>query len=288
MPWFKVDDKLHDHRKSRKAGKSAMGVWVLAGSWSMDNDTDGFIPCDVLARWGTVADARRLIDAGLWREATHKGEQGWRFHDWSRFQPSAAVTAAKRAAEAEAGIRGNHKRWHADRGLTDPDCEYCYRVPDQEPDGVPDANPIGGGESPPIPPVPEPVPHISPNGDTSRELAPIREDVTRLCDHLADRIAEDGSKRPSITKGWHDAARLMLDKDGRTEAEIHQAIDWCQSHHFWRTNVLSMPTLREKFDRLRKVAISEASARPTRQQETDALFERAAQRLGVIPGGGIG
>ena len=53
MPWFKVDDKLHDHRKSRKAGRSAMGVWVLAGSWSMDNETDGFVPADVLARWGT-------------------------------------------------------------------------------------------------------------------------------------------------------------------------------------------------------------------------------------------
>jgi hypothetical protein len=76
MSWFKVDDKLHDHRKSRKAGKSAMGVWVLAGSWSMDNETDGFIPADVLSRWGSAADARRLVEAGLWREAQHKGEPG--------------------------------------------------------------------------------------------------------------------------------------------------------------------------------------------------------------------
>lgn len=41
MSWFKVDDKLHDHRKARKAGKSAMGVWVLAGSWCMSSETAG-------------------------------------------------------------------------------------------------------------------------------------------------------------------------------------------------------------------------------------------------------
>lgn len=27
MPWFKVDDRLHDHFKARQAGKAAMGVW---------------------------------------------------------------------------------------------------------------------------------------------------------------------------------------------------------------------------------------------------------------------
>lgn len=277
--WFKVDDKLHDHRKARKAGKSAMGVWVLAGSWSMDNETDGFIPADVLSRWGTAADARRLIDAGLWRETTHKGEQGFRFHDWSRFQPSAAVTAAKRAKEAEAGLRGNHKRWHVERQINDPDCEYCHRVPD----GVPDDDPIGGGESGANRPEPEPdpVPQVSPDGETSTALAIVeRPEIDALCSHLADRIAEDGSKRPAITKGWHDAARLMLDKDGRTEQEIHAAIDWCQAHHFWRTNVLSMPKLREKFDQLRKVAASEQQARPggSRSDEWKSMQERQMAR----------
>lgn len=279
--WFRVDDKLHDHRKARKAGKAAMGLWVLAGSWSMDNETDGFIPDDVLIRWGTVADARKLVTVGLWDREEHQGEDGYRFHDWSRFQPSAAVTAAKRAAEHEAGLRGNHKRWHVDRKIIDPGCEYCYRVPDGEPDQVPDADPIGGGESAPTRPLPKPIPNVSSNEETKpgNLLEVPREDIDRVCTHLADRIAEDGSRRPTIGKGWRDAARLMLDKDDRTEEEIHAAIEWCQNHHFWRSNILSMPTLREKFDRLRKAAMSEQQPRPTsRQQETDGLFDRAMQR----------
>jgi hypothetical protein len=251
MPWFKVDDKLHDHRKSRKAGKSAMGVWVLAGSWSMDNDTDGFIPNDVIGRWGTKADAASLVAVGLWVTARHKGEEGWRFHDWSRFQPSAAVTAARKAAEAEAGIRGNHKRWHEARGITDPDCEYCYRVPDQVPDDLPEGGPESGanrvlgesGATPPVP-VPDPIPHKEAGASS-------REDVDRLCNHLADHIEAHGVPRPTISNGWRTAARLLLDKDGYTETQVRWLIDKAHADEFWRSNILSMPKLREKATQLR-------------------------------------
>jgi len=237
--WFKVDDKLHDHRKARRAGKSAMGVWVLAGSWSMDNETDGFIPDDVLARWGTRSDAAKLVSVGFWDVEEHQGEQGWRFHDWARFQPSAAVTAARRAKESEAAVRGNHKRWHVARGISDPDCEYCYRVPDGAPDQVPDE----GGESAPNRPVPEPDPVVEANAST-------RPDVERLCNRLAERVEANGAKRPTVTKGWRDAARLLIDKDGRTEEQIAWLIDWATADSFWRSNILSMPKLREKFDQM--------------------------------------
>jgi hypothetical protein len=80
---------------------------------------------------------------------------------------------------------------------------------------------------------------------------PPRLDAERLCQHLADRIEGNGSKRPVVTKRWLDAARLMLDNDGRTEQQIMTAIDWCQKHEFWRVNIMSMPKLREKYDALR-------------------------------------
>lgn len=106
MPWFKVDDKLHDHRKARAAGKAAMGVWVLAGSWAADNLTDGFVPNSLLSRWGTRADAGRLVQVGLWHEDSQEGEEGWRFHEWSERQPTRAQKLAERAAKAEAGRVG--------------------------------------------------------------------------------------------------------------------------------------------------------------------------------------
>jgi hypothetical protein len=89
----------------------------------------------------------------------------------------------------------------------------------------------------------------------------LREDVERLCKHLADRIEGNGSKRPTIGKKWRDAARLLMDKDGRTEAQVRAAIDWCQNDEFWKSNVMSMSTLREQYDRLRLQAEQQRNAR---------------------------
>lgn len=109
MAWFKVDDKLHDHRKARQAGRAAMGVWVLAGSWAADNLTDGFVPEALLSRWGTRADAAKLVAVGLWHECEQDGEKGWRFHEWLEFQPSRAKKIAEREARAEAGRIGGKR-----------------------------------------------------------------------------------------------------------------------------------------------------------------------------------
>jgi hypothetical protein len=78
-----------------------------------------------------------------------------------------------------------------------------------------------------------------------------RPDVEHVCAHLADRIEANGCKRPAVGKKWRDAARLMIDRDGRTEQQIMTAIDWCQDNEFWRSNILSMPKLREKYEQLR-------------------------------------
>lgn len=103
MPWFKVDDKIHDHEKARKAGVAAMGLWALAGSWCMDNLKDGFVPEGVPIRWARNYRtlAQQLVKVGLWTVAVKDGEKGWQFHDWLRYQPSAAKVRQDRK-EAQA------------------------------------------------------------------------------------------------------------------------------------------------------------------------------------------
>lgn len=99
MPWFKVDDRLHDHRKARKAGPEAMGLWVLAGSWAAGNLTDGFIPADVATRWDPRGKlAARLVAAELWASTEHDGEPGWQFSGWEEWQPTKDDVEADRAA----------------------------------------------------------------------------------------------------------------------------------------------------------------------------------------------
>lgn len=129
------------------------------------------------------------------------------------------------------------------------------------------------------PSTPAPAPTTSPSqtATSAIELAEApRADVERICEHLADRVEGNGAKRPSVTKGWRDSARLMLDNDKRTEEEVHGAIDWCQSDDFWRSNVMSLPKLREKFDTLRL----QAQRKPGggRAAEQSALLDRAMAR----------
>lgn len=111
--WFKVDDHLHDHRKVRAAGLEAMGLWVLAGSWCGERQTDGFVPADILCRWTRrpVALAHRLVAAELWSEDVKDGEPGYRFHDWKSYQPTAAQVIELSEKRSRAGRRGNEVRW---------------------------------------------------------------------------------------------------------------------------------------------------------------------------------
>lgn len=118
----------------------------------------------------------------------------------------------------------------------------------------------------------------SPLMSEAAALAVRRGDVERICVHLADRIEGNGSKRPTITKGWRDAARLMLDRDNRTEDEVHGAIDWCQNDEFWRGNILSVPKLRSKYDQLRLQAQRQQQRPMSRAQADGDMFDRAMER----------
>jgi hypothetical protein len=49
---------------------------------------------------------------------------------------------------------------------------------------------------------------------------------------------------------WSQDADLLMRRDGRSEREIREVIAWCQHDSFWKTNILSMSKLRDKFSQL--------------------------------------
>lgn len=114
MVWFKVDDKFHSHNKVRKVladDPAALALWVVAGSWSSDNLTDGFVP-DHQLPWliPTGADtlAQKLVTAGLWRRV----RAGHQFHEWkedgngSKRNPSREEVEEVRRKRSDAGRAG--------------------------------------------------------------------------------------------------------------------------------------------------------------------------------------
>jgi helix-turn-helix protein len=77
------------------------------------------------------------------------------------------------------------------------------------------------------------------------------QDAEILCLLLAELIEGNGSKRPPITQQWRDEARRLLDRDHRDPHEAERVMRWCQADPFWRSNVLSMPKFRQRYDQLR-------------------------------------
>ncbi|MEQ7847741.1 hypothetical protein [Nocardioides kribbensis] len=173
MAWFKTDDQLPDHRKTRKVRKThptkrrdaaPFGIWVLAGAWS----NDGFVPLEILEDWDddAAALAERLVAAGLWHPTTRDGEPGYVFHDWHDQNP-----AKDDNDPSKSGSFGNHVRWHVQRQLVEPECDHCPKEPDADRgDHRPDIAPISprfGGD-------------IAPDSETYRgESLPSRPDPTR-------------------------------------------------------------------------------------------------------------
>jgi hypothetical protein len=101
MVWFRVDDGFAMSRKVLSIPKArraaAAGVWLLAGTWSARELTDGFVPNFALDEMPSGKKAAPdLVSASLWREVS----DGFQFNNWEQYQPSKEDVEKDRAGHA--------------------------------------------------------------------------------------------------------------------------------------------------------------------------------------------
>ncbi|WP_065961229.1 hypothetical protein [Curtobacterium sp. UCD-KPL2560] len=237
MPWFKVDDGLPSSRKvlgiPRRDRLAAIGLWTLGGAWSAKELQDGAVPSYMIVELGgTRRVAEALVTAGLWSRTS----TGYSFVNWDEFQPTKADVVAAREKNAE-----KLRKWR--RRNQEQNQEETGSVTGLQDGSDEVRNPA------PVPSRPDPT-----SPPTGGEDVADRADVTELCELLADLVEENGSKRPAVTKASRDSARLLLDRDGRELDAAKRLVRWTQGDSFWQGNVLSMPTFRKQYDRLRLAA----------------------------------
>ena len=261
MAWVKLHDGFPEHPKLEAAGDLAGWLFVCALCYCNRAETDGFVPDGRVAKLTGLKQperlAERLVEVGLFDRA----EGGYEIHDYLEFQPSASDLKRQRDQKAE-----RMARWRAKRRNGDAPVEGDVDA------STPASRDAGVTLSP------TPTPKEGGSNDPSR-----REDVEQLCALLADLICENGTPKGRIgwpSKGWRDAARLLLDKDERDAAEAETLIRWCQVDEFWRGNIESMPTFRRQYDKLRHRAATAGALRTQRPaanriDTTDADLERA-------------
>lgn len=126
MPWFKVDDGFYDHPKvaaiPAKHRAAAVGGWLLCGTWSAKHLQDGFVPESRALELMSAEVVALLVSVRLWRKV--KG--GYRFHDWSEYQPTRAAVEERRRVRALAGAKG---------GVSSGRTRRLKAGDDDEPDG---------------------------------------------------------------------------------------------------------------------------------------------------------
>lgn len=107
MPWFYVDDGFSDSKPvlnmPARHRLAACGLWVLAGSWSAKEETDGRVPEAKLKQLGArpalidVLTTESEFGTPLWsrvgREVT--------FNSWAKWQKTRAENEARRQRESE-------------------------------------------------------------------------------------------------------------------------------------------------------------------------------------------
>jgi hypothetical protein len=113
MTKFRVGERFHSDSKARKVAAkapAALGLWAIAGSWSADKLSEGFVDDDDLP-WlfpDAVTLAAELVAAGLWKRV--KG--GHQFVDWLDDNPSKDQVLKEREAARKrmAALRSGEQR----------------------------------------------------------------------------------------------------------------------------------------------------------------------------------
>lgn len=99
-----------------RAGEAAEILWVRAKAWSMDQETDGVIPREILPRLTPTRGQARvnaLLREGEWVEVP----SGWQFVDWDQITTS--QMEEKRASGRDRQARHRTRRNGVSNAVTD-------------------------------------------------------------------------------------------------------------------------------------------------------------------------
>jgi hypothetical protein len=114
MPWARVDDTAHEHRKFKRAGLEATGLYYMALSYCARYLTDGRVDFDWLEeRVPSKGKRDKLLDTLVENGLFEPNGVGYVIHDYLEVNPSRSEVEGlrdKRAAAGKAGGQANGKQ----------------------------------------------------------------------------------------------------------------------------------------------------------------------------------
>jgi hypothetical protein len=187
------DEKVRALARYGRHARGCRDLYVQMICYCRRKLTDGFVPSEQLGvlvypdgpKVG-AADARRLAEVGLVEECPG----GYRVLGYLKRNPAKVKVEADKAAKVAGALAANHRRWHEEKGRTDPRCALCV-APSVNGVGPPIssaiASPIGGLR-------------VSANGSDSTETETETEKEPK--DSPAPQAARSPGDDPLFTAFW--------------------------------------------------------------------------------------
>jgi hypothetical protein len=104
---YSLDDSWDNCTPVARAGNACFGLYVRCGIWSARNLTDGFVPGEIAAGYGSPEQTRKLVDVGLW-EAVEGGYRAPNYLD--RNHVVTPMPTARRAGASGRARSGSPRR----------------------------------------------------------------------------------------------------------------------------------------------------------------------------------
>lgn len=268
--WFKVDDSFFSNPKTAMLSDGATALWLRSGSWSAQQLTDGFIPARMVPMFrGSDDSVRELCDVGLWERDDER--DGYRFHDWSDYQPDVEEVDALRRKRSEAGKRGANRRWkrktvdeNGKNGKTDGKCHGKPMANAWQTDGKSMANSC---------PVPVPVPDKK---EKEEEYSSFSKE-TGVKDFGESRECGETDKTLAVEYPNLDLESAWLAFADRHQNETHTVNDWTRLWKGWcqrRANMSGIPPSKRHKHTWKCTHVLEALGR---DEETAQADEKACE-----------
>lgn len=222
MPWVKLDDQFFANPKVIDLSKDAKLLYLGGLTHCAANLTDGALTGSALRVVSATVDvdrsyARELVQAGLWVVA----EDGYRVHDYLKYNRSADQVKAEREANTE------RQRRHRDR-----DNDHNNGVSNGVTDGVSN----GGSNSPPSHPIPSrPEAELKPKKELLAQNGAQPkpgELVQAFCDEMDVPFPDDAGPAVNVAKS--------LVKRGYTPADVADCTRWLKNEPYWRDKLLNL------------------------------------------------
>jgi len=220
--------------------------------------TDGIITAGPMQRkvGGSPADVTLLVEAGLWHLPGHACEfcpqpdAGKVYvHDYTEHNRTS--DGVKRASEA--GKKGAKALWEKKRAAQNPDADRMPTAYGSHSEPESDSSEIAMARE-----------KERKREEEAKASSPetVRPDIDGIIQGFSELLkANDVKHKPG--KNWHDAARLLIDKDGYTPEQIMYVARFATTDEFWKSNILSIPKLRDKFESLKIKAQAQARPKPS-------------------------